>query len=47
MPVPGCRFAAACHVQRGCDRRDIPIAVRGAGAHDGCRRAVRVSPHLH
>jgi len=47
MPVAGCRFTAACHAQRGCDRRDIPIAARGADAPRGRFRAVRVSFLLH
>ncbi len=45
MHPPNCRFTAACHAQRGCDRRDIPIAVRDAVAE-----AVRIACmplHLH
>jgi len=45
MHPPNCRFTAACHAQRGCDRRDIPIVARDALAVVG--RVARMPLHLH
>ncbi|MGH8085156.1 MAG: hypothetical protein ACREPV_07750 [Lysobacter sp.] len=45
MHRSSCRFTAACHAQRGCDRRDIPIAAGDATALAG--RVARMPFHLH
>jgi len=46
MHSTSCRFTAACHAQRGCDRRDIPIVAHDADAPKGSV-VVRMPCHLY